>query len=426
MGDWAMLIEFTLRNWRCFAEEAALSMLPSRERRYAWTMPRFATAPKRLLPVAFIHGANGSGKSAVLEGLRCLTHLVLHGCEDDGRIPVAPCLLDPQKRREPVHFSILFRTSEHVCKYELALTGRDVVEERLVLFLSKGERELFVRKGDTLQLDQSVETASVHRVFAGTHQACPFLTEAGRKGLAFAADPCAWFRETLVFIGAGDSSGARSGERTAWANTVRCRKELARYLAFLDTGIRELVAGQAGEDRACLAQACRHGRESGRGELCARHRDALGNEMLLDLTRESSGTQRLLDVLQILVQPRLDSSRSHVYVLDEIDRSLHPNLLCQLVTEFLLQSSAASRTQLVATAQSTVLMEEGLVRRDEVWLADKGHAGSVLCSVSDFRLPAGRTCHDLQRLARWYREGRLGGVPRLVRPLLPLYRKPEK
>ena len=84
MGDWAMLIEFTLRNWRCFAEEAALSMLPSRERRYAWTMPRFATAPKRLLPVAFIHGANGSGKSAVLEGLRCLTHLVLHGFEEMG------------------------------------------------------------------------------------------------------------------------------------------------------------------------------------------------------------------------------------------------------------------------------------------------------------------------------------------------------
>ena len=132
-----MLIAFYLRNWRNFAEETGFSMLPSREIHFNYTLPRFATCPKRLLPIAAIHGANGYGKSNLLKALFFLTQFIINGCDEDGEMPAEPYQLSPEKKNEPTLFSILFRTSKNVYQYEMSLTKKEIISEKLTMFLPK-------------------------------------------------------------------------------------------------------------------------------------------------------------------------------------------------------------------------------------------------------------------------------------------------
>ena len=159
-----MRIDFTLRNWRNFAEETEFSMLPSRERRYNHTLARFATFPKRLLPVAVIHGANGYGKSNLLKALFFLKQFITNGCGDDGKIPAEPFQMAPEKKNEQTSFSILFRTRKNVYQFELLLTRREIISEKLTLILQKEERILYDRNTEGINIHSSVDTENLQSI----------------------------------------------------------------------------------------------------------------------------------------------------------------------------------------------------------------------------------------------------------------------
>lgn len=64
-----------------------------------------------------------------------------------------------------------------------------------------------------------------------------------------------------------------------------------------------------------------------------------------------------------------------------------------------------------------------MLRRDEIWLIDKQSTGSSIYSVSDFKIS--RAVKYMQfdsRLEKLYREGRMGGIPRIVIQFLTLYK----
>lgn len=87
------------------------------------------------------------------------------------------------------------------------------------------------------------------------------------------------------------------------------------------------------------------------------HKDIKGNTACFDFKNESDGIKRLIGLLPILVEPCENENTDFVYIVDDIDRNLHPNLLQQFMTNFLLQSSAKSHVQLIATTNNSVLMD---------------------------------------------------------------------
>ena len=160
-----MLIDFSLRNWRSFGEEAGFSMLPSRERRFAWTLSTFDTAPKKLLPIAVFYGANASGKSNILKGLFFLANYVIHGSDAGEEIPVDPYQLDPEKKTQPTSFSIIFRTYEKVYQYEITLTKKEIIQETLTSIHPKEEIVIFDRKFEKIDIHPSVDSQRAQFVF---------------------------------------------------------------------------------------------------------------------------------------------------------------------------------------------------------------------------------------------------------------------
>ena len=133
-----------------------------------------------------------------------------------------------------------------------------------------------------------------------------------------------------------------------------------------------------------------------------------GAERNFEVSQESDGTQRLINLLPALLDISGEDSTG-VYVIDEVDRSLHTLLTRRLLQDYLSTCAAKTRTQLLLTTHDVLLMDQRWLRRDEMWVTERDAIGaSILLSFSEYRDV--RYDKDIRKS---YLQGRLGGIPRM-------------
>jgi len=132
------------------------------------------------------------------------------------------------------------------------------------------------------------------------------------------------------------------------------------------------------------------------------HHSKRGNETLFEISEESEGTQRLIDLIPGLIT-LLHSDK--VFVIDELERSLHPSLTKTLLALF-LNHSKGIKSQLIVTTHESELLDLELLRKDEIWFIEKNQAGeSSVYSLEEFKLNYGKDWR------RGYLLGRFGAIP---------------
>lgn len=127
----------------------------------------------------------------------------------------------------------------------------------------------------------------------------------------------------------------------------------------------------------------------------------INKSILFDLDEESDGTVRLLDFVPAFKHIISDKK---VYVIDEIERSIHPLLVKELVKKFSLDTE--TKGQLIFTTHESNLLDQEIFRQDEVWFAEKDLMGSTdLYSLNDFKE------HKTIDIRKGYLNGRYGSIP---------------
>ena len=151
-------------------------------------------------------------------------------------------------------------------------------------------------------------------------------------------------------------------------------------------------------------------KESGEIEvfkLAARHVSEKGKDVYFELDEESDGTNRLIDLIPALID--LTTSET-VYVIDELDRSMHP-ILTRKIIEFFLSNSKNIASQLIVTTHESNLLDLDLLQRDEIWFVEKNKKNSSeLYSLLEFK-PRKET-----NITKGYLQGRYGAIPFLSNP----------
>lgn len=121
-----------------------------------------------------------------------------------------------------------------------------------------------------------------------------------------------------------------------------------------------------------------------------------------DISEESDGTRRIFDLIEIL----FTTNNNKVYVIDEIDRSLHP-LMTKEFIEYYLKTLQARNVQLIVTTHESRLLDLNILRRDEIWFMNKNEWGaSELYSLEGFN-----ERFDM-RVDKAYLNGRYNAIPR--------------
>jgi len=133
-----------------------------------------------------------------------------------------------------------------------------------------------------------------------------------------------------------------------------------------------------------------------------------GNAVAFETTEESDGTLHLLDLCPLFYELASPTSRK-VYIIDELDRSMHALLTIALLQDHLATRSIDTRTQLIFTTHDMMLMTQEIFRRDEMWLLERGPNGETqvecLADYKDVRYDK-----DVRKA---YLQGRFSGVPHL-------------
>jgi len=129
-----------------------------------------------------------------------------------------------------------------------------------------------------------------------------------------------------------------------------------------------------------------------------------GKEHSLPFTSESIGTQALYAIGGKIL---MTLKKGGTLIMDELDTSLHPYLTRMVLLMFQSQKLNPNNAQLIFTSHDMTLLDRELVRRDQVWIAEKDDFGvTELYSLQDFEGVREETPFD-----KWYLAGKFGGLP---------------
>jgi hypothetical protein len=118
---------------------------------------------------------------------------------------------------------------------------------------------------------------------------------------------------------------------------------------------------------------------------------------------ESAGTRRFFS----LIGPWIDIlDNGYTVFIDEIETSLHPLLVKELLKILFCDKNNPKGAQIVFTTHNPILLDGNLMRRDQIWFTEKTPSGATeLYPLTDYQPRRG------EALTKGYLAGRYGAIP---------------
>ncbi len=437
-----MLIRFFVQNVFSFGEEKEFNMIPNpngkREQEHKYAMDGF-----HILKLSSIYGANAAGKSNLIMALHLLRDIVVYD-KINVRQPETQFKFRDEKEMSQI-LGVEFFQNGKAYYYALQILGTTIEKEELYESgLGRKEDQLvYERKTDekgktTILFFAEFEKEEENRVLKKVIEEnlskpnqplMTLLTTLNKLSLQKVQQALDWFRYSLMIL-------TPESRPVALAHMIDHEPPFRQYaqetVKALQLGISELKVetksvkdffGEGQEERidslirriesSPLKQvpinydtgeeivAVKEGEGYFVKQLTANHIGKQGRTALFRMPEESDGTQRILDLLPAFKDV---FSNEIVYLIDEIERSIHPILIKELVRKF--AADTHTKGQLIFTTHETNLLDQHIFRQDEIWLTEKDKNGcSDLYSLSDFKV------HSTIDIQKGYLTGRYGSIP---------------
>lgn len=444
-----MLIRFSIENFLSFDKKQEFNLIPGKTK----TKPDHITTVDNvdLLKLGTIYGANASGKSNFVEAARFVRHCVLHGIPSSKKI-YCRTVLGNEGRESTFDIEFIYNGKFYAYGFSLFTEKKYVTKEWLyeLLPFKNDQRVIFERVLPDkyfccpLELDnESRNRIDIYGQDSLENSSVLFLNEMNRgkplenhPDLKVFQDAYNWFKNNLTIIRPEDSIT----ELDSFYGDDE-DSEINKILSVFDTGISKIKVKEISvkafaeaieqQDIADmildnfnekLIEGEKKGKSGKKLKLSLKTGDALFNisakygekpkittiklehgieGVEFNFGEESDGTRRLFDLLDILINTREET----VYIIDELDRSLHPKLTYEFVKLF-TELLSDKKVQLIFTTHESTIMDQELLRRDEIWFVERTNRNtSILFSLDRFK-----ERHD-KKINKSYLEGRYGGIP---------------
>jgi uncharacterized protein len=415
-----MLLEFRFRNFRSFREEAALSLLASTDTELEnsnTSLTGLRVIP-RAVRSAVIYGPNASGKTNVLHALGFMRNLIAGSAALQPGQPLnfQPFRLASEASAEPTLLEVTLLLDGARYQYGFEFNASRIMAEWLLVYTKQKPQRWFDRKfiDDRDQFEFSSHLGGQKRLWQeATRPNSLFLSTAVQLNSDQLRPLYDWLTQSLVVFFDGGLIPANYS--TTALQTPTTNEAITALIAAADIGIAGIRAAQ----EKGLVQSVQFDLLTGKSEARSEPQDILVPMFRHTVGKvsaefgfgdESHGTQKLF----ALAGPLLDIlDKGRTLAIDELDRSLHPLLTQQIIRAFHDPELNRSGAQLIFSTHDTSLLSAHLLRRDQVWLAEKGPAqASTLFPLTTFSIRKG------EALEKGYLSGRYGGLPILDQSLI--------
>lgn len=420
------MIEFSVKNFLSFRDRQTLSLVMAKgnELQTSNTFKTDVLKKVDLLRSAAIYGSNAGGKSNFLMALQTMKEIVLESATElkhGDNMPVVPFRLSQTTRQKPSEFEVIFIVDKIRYQYGFAVTVDRIIEEWLLAF-PKGRPQQWLWRtwneadhrydwqlGNSLAGEKDLWKKT-------TRENALFLSTAIQLNSEQLRPVYDWFRRTLRTANIAGWTPAFSASLCEQNESEK--RHIMDFLQAADLGIHDVAvkkkqfdyADLPGDMPTSLKETIGH-EMKGKSflEIEILHVDADGRVVNFDFADESHGTQKIFS----LADPWIDAlNNGYILFIDELHSGLHPHLLEFLVNLFNNSESNSKNAQLIFTTHETSILDQTLLRRDQIWFCEKDDENaSKIYPLTDFRPRKGR-----ENLEKSYLSGRYGGLP-YVRPL---------
>lgn len=449
-----MLVGFTVGNFRSFNQPERFSMEAGRTRNHSERVTY--TASSKILKFKAIYGANASGKSNIVHAMDFMQYILLDGVPSG--LSSECCRMYDDNINRPSFFEIelILDGIRYTYGFKILLANACITKEWLKEKRGKAEERLVFSRdvqAGTYTVDLYVNNSTLNdrlRIYADDVRndgSALFLhvMNSNKDSLYNDRSPIKayqtvyrWFKDSFI-VTYPDDTITQYRYFFDSQNSASVADLLSRFdtaisdIRLCDEPIEKIVAlfpkDMLKDIRKSLSERQQHIKEIGGDEQAAivlRNRTThdmykfefdgsditcqtikfnhMHSSSLFSLSDESDGTNRLLDLLEVL----LSTAPNTVYIIDEVSRCLHPQLTKAFIKNF-LDLAKERNIQLIVTTHEANLMDLDLLRQDEVCFIEKRHEDgtSRIYSLDDLGARFDK------RIQKAYLKGDYGAVPRI-------------
>ncbi|WP_426007605.1 AAA family ATPase [Paenarthrobacter sp. NyZ202] len=391
----------------------------------------------RISPVTAVYGPNASGKSSLLDALSEMVRMVDRSAatsKPTEKVAFSPFLLDADSRTEPTRYELEFLMQGVRHQYGFEHDANQYLKEWLYAYPKARRQTLFERNSD--ESDPwyfGKGLGGPNRLIAeSTRDNSLFISAAAGLKHPRLSKIYSYFGTNLRFV-----KPTNQDQRTRYTmNLIEKDRTLAAkataLLRHADLGISDIQVRHhdLGEEDAALMRRLMTAisREISpdqpaekqddvateklfsqmRNEFELEHIGIDGEKFSLPFEYESLGTKSLVSFTGPVIKAL---EEGNTLVVDEVDTSLHPRVVAEIVRLFQSPKSNPAQAQLIFSTHDTTLLassgdESPVLDRDQVWFVEKGRNGaSRVYALSEY------SPRRLENLERGYLQGRYGAVP---------------
>lgn len=392
-----MIAEFTVENFYSIRSTQKISFEPSSD---SFMLDEYTYEVKdgvRLLKVGIIYGANASGKSNVLEAIDFFKMLVLRvpkGRNDTTR--VVPFLLDETSKTKTTKMSMSFYVNQLKYILSFELDKKRIYSETLTVYESIRPTKLYSRSYDpytdssVIEFGTNLKMAKKNQdtIAGNTINNCSVLAAFGNcnVGKTKLNDVYDYFaKQVKDVLAPGMLLSGYVKRHLDKDKDGNLKKFILNFLKASDFNIEDVTLHEEEElitseleqliQKAPIAddvksEMLKKGKITNT-ELTFTHRTENG---LYELSEEyeSNGTMRFLGMAIIL---NFLLKNNQFVPIDEVETSIHYELLSYFIKVFLANSNQTS--QMLLTTHDINLLNEEFIRRDTIWFTDKDEHGET-------------------------------------------------
>lgn len=414
-----MLLQFTVKNFRSFKDEAVLSLEASSDKEHGNNVTEFGSS--RILNSVALFGANAAGKSNLFLALTAAILIIRKSNNRQINEPInliEPYRFDAKCMSKPTSFEFVFIADGKKYVYGFSATREKIVEEYLYVYNSAKASTVFERKDcNKYRFTESSIRRELAPIVERNSDNKLLLSTATAWNCESTLVPFLWFSEKIstysnscselfpmvasMFSEDKDESLREFTRAILREADVNINNYEFESHEVSQENIREVLPDELGNIVSTLPPT---GKIVKIETVHTVKTDDGDKNFHIPLHLESQGTQNLFMLSPILKRA---FERGETLCVDEFDASLHPLLVIYLFKLFNNPNINKANAQLIVSVHSMELLSLDNLRRDQIYFVEKdsGTAASELYSLDEF------SPRKDENVSRAYLLGRYGSLP---------------
>ena len=428
-----MIIRFGCANYKSIFTYQQLLLTASKLKDSQSETIDCKALPEQLLPSVALYGANGSGKTNMIEALRFLVKFILDSFKNDTTGISRPAFkLVSDAHQNASEFDVDFIFGDQHYHYGFKINDDEILEEWLYAFAyeqRKARTVLFHRnKQEANEYKFSPSLKGENKVIAKLTRANSlFLSSAAQNNHDLLGNIYDYFKTQFSFRFETETNPDLIARHLKRFGNIQ---QVDNFLNHADLGIESMelqtkLREDDDQDYKMIIALTDIFNVNAKQSIDAEdfkehhsvklyHKDQNGNLISFGLEEESLGTRVMIGLLMRVFNLL---KKGGVFIVDELESSMHPLLSIQLIRLFNQEKTNPKFAQLIFTTHDTNLLASNVFRRDQIWFSEKTQSGETMISpLSDYNL------RKTDNIRNGYLEGRFGAIPFLgdLENLLPL------